>query len=112
MTYDSYLNPYQIFSGFGAARVGFLGTLAFGALCLGAPVYACLAHYRKVRWYTALALGIIFGALCFTVSKEIGLVAMLLGGMVALVTHWATLRWMSPNSSSKTRPLNSGVRRR
>ena len=111
MTYDSYLHPYQIFSGLGAAKAGFLATLAFGsgpALLLGAPAHALLAHHGAARWPVILFLGICLGALCFVVSVEIGYLGMLCGGLVALLTHWG-VQWVSPNNSCMPNPVRGSA---
>lgn len=111
MAYDSYVHPYQIFSGLGAAKAGFLATLAFGsgpALLLGAPAHALLADRGAARWSVILFLGVCLGALCFVVSVEIGYLGMLCGGLVALLTHWG-VQWVSPDNAFMPHPLRGSA---
>lgn len=73
----------------GAFIIGFLATLAFGALpaLMGALLHAVLAHWGMVRWSTSVALGGLLGAGYFFKDASLGTWAAGAGMVAAGMVH-------------------------
>ena len=95
----------------GSAWLGFAYTLAIGALpvaCIGAPVYLLLLMRGSAKWLNVSVLGTVPGVLLLLVAFELGLLAIVCGLAVALLTHFVCRR-LGPNNSSKPTPLRGAA---
>jgi hypothetical protein len=80
VTTSSVLGPTYIFG-----YTMMIGVLP--ALLIGVPAYVFLLRKGQARWYYVLALGVIPGMLLLLMGDELGLLAVVCGGIVALITH-------------------------
>ena len=83
----------------GAAKSGddFLGTSAFlwvaiyycftisAALLIGLPGYLLLAYFNKVKWWSAILVGMLGGAVMSFIFLPLNLLILLIGGLSGLV---------------------------
>jgi hypothetical protein len=108
---DATRSPGMI-SAAGSAQIGFFGTLLFGVLpvtLFGAPIYVWLARANLATWLSVSALGFLPSALLALVDLELAFLALLCGPTIAWLTHLACRRWVSPNNSSKPKPLRGSA---
>jgi len=55
---------------------------------LGAPAYWALLRHHKATWPAVLGVGVAPGACLLFVEPPVGLLAIVCGAAVALLTHW------------------------
>ena len=106
---DSATNSNALLSSKSAATVTFGYTVILGilpALLFGAPGYVLLLRKGLARWYYALALGALPGAIALPFDSNLGFWAIACGSVVALATHLVCRR-LGPNNSFKPNPLRS-----
>jgi hypothetical protein len=64
----------------------------FAIVLIGAPLYALLLQFNQAKWWSALPVGVLPGALLWTQEPTMGYFAIGMGLLVAAATHFEMRR--------------------